>query len=448
MNDLLGKLCHFLDRYPANRYLVGYSGGLDSHVLLHLCARFRGKRGGEFMAVHVNHGLHSDAGRWQEHCQSICEDLGIPFESIAVDARSRSGESPEEAARNARYQAFSGLLKAGEALLLAHHQDDQAETVLLQLMRGTGLGGLSGIGRETRLGAGKVLRPLLDVPRRDLFDYAQKNRLTWIDDPSNLETDFDRNYLRHHIFPLLKQRWPACSRMLARAASHCADADRLMAQWGGPMLQDMLDEQGGLDLSVFCEHSRQAQRWLLRMWLKGQGWRAPSAVFVDRILNEVIPARRDGNPQVACDEVEIRRYRHKLYALPRLPVPDPGWCISWNGDDPLNLPDGSLLEANRTMGRGIDPAKWHRARITVRYRQGGERCWLPDRRGHRSLKKLFQERGVPPWLRERIPLILLDEELVAVGDLWLCDAVSASSTAEAVQLSWTSRTTSFNHVMD
>ncbi len=439
MIDLFERLRSFLDRHSSSRYWIGYSGGLDSHVLLHLCARLKAESGLVFTALHVNHGLHSEADKWQAHCRRVCVLLKIPFESTRVDARPRPGESPEEAARNARYKAFCGLLQANEALLLAHHQDDQAETVLLQLLRGSGLAGLSGMGREAALGDGRLLRPLLDIPRETLLDYAHAHRLAWIEDPSNQTMDFDRNYLRHQVFPLLKRRWPACTRTLSRAAVHCAEADDLLDQWGKPILQSLIDEKGSLDLTVLDGHSRQAQRRLLRAWLKEQNRRPPAAVFVERILNEIIPARGDANPRVAWGDVEVRRYRRKLYALPRLQAADPAWHVVWSGKDPLHCPDGTKLEVIETQGKGIDSEKWLSARITVRYRRGGERCRLPGRQGRHSLKKLFQEQGVPPWERERMPLVYLDDELAAVGDLWVCAGFCVHPGSKGLILRWSKR---------
>ncbi len=436
MNDLPGRLRRFLDSYPASRYWIGYSGGVDSHVLLHLCARLKSERGGVFAALHIDHGLHPDSAKWRDHCRAVCERLDLPFLSIPVDARPEKGESPEEAARTARYRAFESVLQADEAVLLAHHQDDQAETVMLQLMRGAGPAGLSGMGVEAVLGAGKLLRPFLEIPRQLLLEYARAHRLTWIEDPGNQTADFDRNYLRHHVFPLLRRRWPAAARTVSRSATHCAESEALLAAWGGDLLRTLRDEEGRLDLQALSEHSLPAQRWLLRAWLRELGWRPPPAVVLERILTEVIPAREDANPRIAWAGVELRRYRRKLYALPRFRPVDPGWCVTWNGTAPLSLPDGRILEAVEAKGAGIDAGQWRRARITVRYREGGEQCFLPGRRGRRTLKKLFQERGMPPWERKRTPLVFLNGELAAVGDLWVCAGFCASMGDPGVQLRW------------
>ncbi len=436
MNDLLEGLRSSLGLHPARRFWIGYSGGLDSQVLLHLCARFRADNGGDFVAVHVNHGLHPEADKWQDHCRRSCEDLTIPFEAVSVDARPQPGESPEEASRNARYQAFSRCLNSDEALLLAHHQDDQAETVLLQLLRGAGVAGLAGMGQAAGLGRGKLLRPLLGVSRQALHEYALKHRLDWIDDPSNQILDFDRNYLRHHLFPLLKQRWPGCARTLSRSAGHFAETDRLLNEWGRPLLLTMTDEEGALDIAALGQQSRPSQRWLLRAWLKDQRQRAPAAVLLDRILDEVIWSRGDRNPRVAWGDAEVRRYRGRLFVLPQRPLPEPGWRMSWNGVAPLRLPDGSMLEAGKASGQGIDGEKWRTNEIEVRYRQGGERCRLAGRHGHRSLKKMFQERGIPPWVRERLPLVYMNGELAAVGDLWVCAPFCAASAGPGVKLRW------------
>jgi len=436
MSELLGRLSSFLARHRATRYWIGYSGGMDSHVLLHLCARYRDEQGGEFVALHINHGLQHEAASWQDHCHKISNGLEIPFQAIEVNAHPHSGESPEEAARNARYEAFSACLRKGDALLLAHHQHDQAETILLQLLRGAGLSGLAGMGPVSVLGEGRLLRPLLGIPRKALQHYALTRNLEWIDDPSNRFLDYDRNYLRHSILPLLEDRWPSYPETLCRSARHMAEADRLLREWGQPLLETLEDEAGRLDVSRLRQQSRESRRWLVRAWLKSQGFRPPSQAYLERIMDETLLAAADKNPLVAWGEAEVRRFRGKLVVSSPKPRVDSHWVSPWDGRIPLQLPDGSVLEAMTTGGPCLDPAKWSSSRIEVRYRQGGERCLLPGRHGRRRLKKLFQEYGVPPWGRDRIPLIYLDDELAAVGDLWVCDPYAAPAGQTGIGIRW------------
>lgn len=418
MNELRHRLHRFLSAHPARRYWIGYSGGLDSHVLLHLCAELRAETGPVFAALHVNHRLHPDADLWQAHCRRICDRLVMPFEAAVVDARPAAGESPEEAARRARYRAFTEVLQANEALLLAQHQDDQAETVLLQLLRGAGPAGLAGMPASAPLGAGRLLRPFLDVPHRTLQDHARAQGLNWIDDPSNADLRYDRNFLRHRVMPLLRQRWPACARTLARSARHCGETVALLEAEMNAALETLVAADGSLDFAALTTRPEPQQRGLLRAWLKRQGARPPGSVYLDRILSECWQAASDRIPRIRWRGGEVRRWRGRLYFLTASPPPDTDWQSPWDGCDALLLPDGSRLEAVPAP-RGIPLALWQERPITVRYRRGGE---ILRQHGHRRpLKKLLQEQGVPPWLRQRLPLVYLGEELVAVADLWCAE---------------------------
>lgn len=436
MRDLVASLGRFLHQHPSAFYWIGYSGGVDSHVLLHLCARLRTTLGPAFGAVHVNHGLHPDAGRWAEHCLRICAELDLPCQVIVVDGRPRPGDSLEEAARNARYRALAEWLEPNAAVLMAQHQDDQAETVLLQMLRGAGPAGLSGMAQAARLGRGRLLRPLLGVPRETLYDYARRFELVWIDDPYNFDETLDRNYLRHQVLPLLKARWPACARTIARSAQHCAEVQGLVEEVVVPHLDAVVDRTGSLDLRALAALDRPRQRWLLREWLKRQGFRSPQRVFLDRIIDEAAAAAPDRQPRIEWSEGMVCRYRGRLYALRPKQLPDPDWQAAWDGEAPLALPDNSVLEPGSAIGRGVAARLWRQGRIEVRYRRGGERCRLPGRCGHRSLKKLFQERGVPPWVRARLPLIYLGGELAAVADLWVCEPFAAKPDEVGVILHW------------
>jgi len=209
------------------RFYIAYSGGVDSHVLLHCCASMPQLKD-RLTAVYVHHGLQAEAESWAKHCGKTAEDLGVEFLMLRVNAKAAPGESPEEAARNARYAVLKSLIKADDALLLAQHREDQLETVLLQLFRGSGLRGLSGMPERMAFGAGVMLRPLLNTPKQTIGDYARARQLSWIEDPSNQSNDYDRNFLRNAVVPLLKQRWPAIDKTVARSAKHCADAQVLV----------------------------------------------------------------------------------------------------------------------------------------------------------------------------------------------------------------------------
>ncbi|HLF98556.1 MAG TPA: tRNA lysidine(34) synthetase TilS [Methylococcaceae bacterium] len=417
---------------PSSRCVVAYSGGLDSHVLLHLCTRLAGIT---LRAIHVHHGLQARADDWATHCAAVCRDLQVSLDIVHVDARPEKGQSPEEAARTVRYRVLREHICNGEILLAAHHADDQAETLLLQLLRGAGVHGLAGMPETGEFGRGLLLRPFLGVTRVALREYATAHKLSWVEDTSNVDESFDRNFLRRQVMPLLRQRWPAAPQVLARSAAHCAEAAEILDQRARELLPSVQGAtKNTLRIAPLIELPETNQRLLLRAWLRTNGFRMPPTNILERVLSEAIPARPDRTPRVEWGEGEIRRYRDHLHLLNPLPPVPPNWHTSWRGDAPLPLPDGRALHAEREKGAGIAPEFWRPEAIEVRYRQGGERCRLPGRAGTHELKKLLQEGGLPPWERERLPLVYINGELAAVGDLWVCGVFGGGMEGANVQL--------------
>jgi tRNA(Ile)-lysidine synthase len=398
------------------RLIVGYSGGLDSHVLLHLLATQRhlwSQR--TLMAVYVNHGLQPAATAWGEHCRHICQQLDVPFRILLVKAQAAPGESPEAAARQARYTALAAELESDAALLTAHHRDDQAETLLLQLLRGAGPHGLAAMPTVAPLGQGWLLRPLLDADRADLRAYAHDQQLHWIDDASNADPDFDRNYLRHRIMPLLRERWPATNRVLARSAHHCAEvANWLDAEADADLARAAAVQPDGLHLPALCALSEPRQRNLLRRWLRKLGLPVPDARQLHHILHDAVTAGRDRQPWIRWRGGEARRYRDTLYALPPLAPHDARQVFTWqavaNDYPPLELPGLGTLQLQNVIGAGLRGEALAGATLTVGFRQGGERFRPVGRAHSQELKKLLQDAGIPPWQRDRLPLLFLGSE--------------------------------------
>lgn len=428
-----------LERFPANGYRIAYSGGLDSQVLLHLCATLRDQGFcGAFSAVHVHHGLHPEADGWARHCADTCAALDIPFTLLYVDASKRPGQSPEEAARNARYAALEATVGEGDCLLTAQHRDDQAETLLLQIFRGAGLAGLSAMPEYADFGRGMLLRPLLYMSRDSILKYAGLRGIQWIDDPSNFETAFDRNFLRREIMPVLKRRWPGIAKALQRSAGHCAEAHEILERMAEKTLAAVTNTTNGtLNLNRFEALETPVQRLVLRIWIRRHELRMPPAEIIQHILDDVITARADADPRVCWADVEVRRYRHQLYLLRRLEPVERYFSAVWDGVTPLNLPrHNGRLESAATLGMGIARGLWRSNKITVRYRTGGECCKTTGHGGRRTLKNLFQERGIPTWVRERIPLVYVEGELAAVGDLWICEPFLGQGKGDDVSLAW------------
>ncbi len=413
---------------------VGYSGGRDSHVLLHA---LHGLTDGDpqrvLSAIHVHHGLQPEADAWAAHCEQACADLNVPLEVVRVAVPAVSKLGPEAAARQSRYQAFEAHLGDGEVLCLAHHREDQAETFLLQLLRGAGPEGLSAMPARAVLGKGLLVRPLLDVEPAAIRDYTDAFRLCWIDDPSNDDRRFNRNYLRHEVIPILLARWPAAIRTIARAAANQAAVARAAHFVGGEALRGTAET---LACEAIARLDPDAARLALRAWLKRRGFSRPSKTLLNRILHEVVAARPDAEPLVAWSGAEVRRYRDALYVMAPLLRPDAEAVHSWDlGGVPLDTVQGTL-SAQPCVGKGLSAALCGDRRLEVRFRRGGEHCRPAGEAHSSSLKACFQRRGVPPWERNRLPLIFLDAELAGVADRWLCEGFEAREGEPGWAMHW------------
>lgn len=433
----LSRFSAILQELPAAPvYWVAYSGGCDSHVLLHSLASLRDRLTGELRAVHVNHGLSSDAPRWADHCRLICKKHGVPLRVQETDARPRSGESPEAAARRVRYQAFADLMSAHDCLLTAHHQDDQAETLLLQLLRGSGPHGLAGMPRQSDFAGGYHARPLLGFSRPALAAYAREAELEWVEDESNFDTGIRRNFLRHQLFPLLDPLWPAAGATLARSAAHCAEAAALLDALAAEDLEALRGpECHRLNIAALQRLDGARRRNVLRYWFHDLGLRLPRTAHLQRLEQDLLDAGVDRLPLLRWEGVELRRYRDWLYVLrPSQPF-DRTQVLSWDLQ-PLALPGGNgMLTTHAVSGRGLADRLCRNGSLTVRFRQGGERCLMAGGY-HHSLKKLLQEQGIPPWERECLPLIYINGEFAAVPGIWISGAYQARAGEAGWFIAW------------
>ena len=412
---------------------VAYSGGCDSHALLHSLAELRSEIPAEIKAIHINHGLSPLANAWEDHCRKICSALSIPYLAISVNAKAKD-TSPEEAARHARYAEWKALLNKGEVILLAHHQDDQAETVLIQLLRGSGVKGLAAMPEKQNFSLGLLCRPLLGFSREEIVSYAIENNLNWIDDPSNFDTDFDRNFLRHDIVPLLETRWPSVKKILSRTASHQADANQLLTELA---FQDWhhVHTDNQIKITELLKLSHQRQRNVLRYWIGDIcELLLPSTVQLQRVLDEVLTASEDANPEVIWRGGEVRRYQGMLYAQEKLLEPKNNTELIWPDIlMPLKLDSmGLKLTATSSQGKGLSQEKLNNSRISIKFRQGGESCRPTGRGQTHQLKKLFQEWQIPPWQRASIPLIFVNGELAEVVGYCSCEPFASTKD----EVSW------------
>jgi len=424
-----------LDQHKQPRHVyIAYSGGVDSHVLLHLCASIKPLKD-KITAVYVHHGLQAEAESWDKHCEKTAEELGVNFLVLRVNAVAMSGESPEEAARNARYTALKSLMGCDDMLLLAQHREDQLETVLLQLFRGSGLRGLSGMPETMVFGQGVMLRPLLNVAKQAINTYAQAHQLSWVEDPSNQRNDYDRNFLRNAVVPLLKQRWPAIDKTVARSAKHCADAEVLVSEVADELFGAVFNEADKtLCISQLIGHHSHQQQLVIRHWFQSFGLKMPAQAFVGRILSQVVAAGENSNPVLSGQGYDVRRYRDKLYCLQQV-MQEPPQDVVWPvGQGSIKVGNGLVLSCVPSSA-GILCEQWQNARVEVRFRRGGEKICLPGRSGHHSLKNLFQEADIPSWERQGAPLIYLNGVLAAVGDKWIGAMIYSKKTQACISLS-------------
>ena len=433
------SILDFLLRFPpARRYRVALSGGLDSTVLLRALAAERGSLPGELTAVHVHHGLHPDADEWQARCEKACQDLGVPLESRRVIVAPGKGESLEATAREQRYGVFRGLMQPGDALLLAHHADDQAETFLLQALRGAGVRGLAAMPESAIFEGGLLLRPLLPFTRADLEAWARDHGFQWSEDPSNADRDFDRNYLRHEVMPALQRRWPAVAHTLSRAARHSAEAEAVVQALAA---EDWQRYGAGETLPVRAleELPEPRARQLLRHWVHLRGLSLPPAHKLGEILLQA-KAAEDRNPCVDWEGSEVRRYGDQLFALAPLPAPPAEFRLRPGAFEDMGEGLGALGLVPAT-GEGIRAALCGPAGLRVAFRSGGETCQPSGKAHGRPLKKWLQEMHVFPWLRDRLPLVYsIDEgggsELLAVAGLFACEPYAARPGEPGLRIEW------------
>jgi tRNA(Ile)-lysidine synthase len=400
---------------PGRHLTLALSGGADSVALLDILAQLRSNLPFSLSAIHVNHQISPNAVDWAEFCAQMCAGYKIPFQVVKVDLKRRPGESLEALARDARYRVFAE--QPADFVVLAQHLDDQAETLLLQLLRGAGAKGLSAMAelrvQDSGLRTG-FLRPLLDVPRRLILDYVAMRGLRWVEDESNADIAYDRNYLRHRVMPLLEQRFPGYRETFSRASRHLAESAQLSDDLAR-MDCAIAVVNGNLQVDVLRSLSGARARNLLRCWLAESGMPMSSAGRLENLLQQLCSARDDAQVRIPMGSAVIRRYRGEVHIEEKIPVPLMESPLIWSLQDGLDLPgSGGRLVFERTTGQGLSLARLTASPVSIRLRQGGERLRLDCRRPSRSLKNLLQEAGMPPWQRQRLPLLFSGERLAFV----------------------------------
>jgi tRNA(Ile)-lysidine synthase len=399
---------------PGAHLALGLSGGMDSVALLCILARLASSLRFSLRVVHVNHGISPNAGGWAGFCEQLCARLGVPLEVASVDIGPYRNLGLEGAARKARYEAFSRV--DADFVILAQHRDDQAETLLLRLLRGAGLRGLAAMPPVRSLAGSraKLLRPLLDVPRAEIEAYARLHGLEWIEDESNGDTVRKRNFLRHKVLPALEEQFPAARAAIARAAANLGEARELLDAMGQSDLEGCA-EGDAVDVPALLRIGEARAKNVLRHWCDREGIEALSAARLTELVRQLKESRSDAQASLAAGRFRFLRYRDRLYLRPHAPAVPRDMREVWNGENALPLLAlGGVLKFKPEEGRGLSVARLRIEPVTVRVRQGGERLRSDLRRPRRTLKNLLQERGVPPWQRDRLPLVFCGENLVAV----------------------------------
>jgi tRNA(Ile)-lysidine synthase len=398
--------------YQERSIMVAFSGGIDSTVLLHALVQLRSDYALQLSAIYIHHGISQHADQWAQHCQQVCQQWHVPLHicKVQIDLSSNI----EAQARTARYHAISQQLHPNQVLMTAQHLNDQSETFLLALKRGSGPTGLSAMPAISPFASSYLIRPLLGISRRAIEIYAGIHQLPWIEDESNQDTRYDRNFLRLKVLPEINQRWPQFNQMVARSAELCAEETQLIAELIQEQLQHCLTPEKQLYLQPLLAMSDIKRNAILRAWFKLHHVDMPSRQQLTLLWQTVALARDDANPIFTLQQKMIRRYQRTLYLLPNSPsLRDT--ILPWNMSSPLILPDDlGQLTLSPSIPAGLRAPRANE-QVTIRFQAQG-RFTIVNRLGSRTIKKLWQELGVPPWMRNRIPLLYYNETLIsAVG---------------------------------
>lgn len=413
--------------YGFSQVLVAFSGGLDSTVLLHAVAGLRRQQNIAVRAIHIHHGLSRYADQWAEHCRSVCQSLDIPLTVERVKLNTQ-GLGTEASARQARYAVFADMLKPEEALLTAHHQDDQCETLLLALKRGSGPAGLAAMPAVLPFSGSAIVRPLLAFTRQQLTDYAEYHQLQWVDDDSNSDPAYDRNFLRLNILPLLEQRWPHFPVAVARSAELCGEQEALLDELLQDELGQLITSRNSLPIPPLTEMTPLKRAAILRRWLAHCGAAMPSRNQLAQLWQDVACSREDANPCLVAGNGEIRRYASQLWWV----RPVRGLRnnqLEWaDRNQPLTLPGhlGQLVSASSGVRIRKPAINEH---LSVRFAVTG-RLHIVGRDRGRELKKIWQECQIPPWQRGNIPILFYNDEPVCAPGVFVCKQAQPTELSE------------------
>ncbi|MAS81299.1 MAG: tRNA lysidine(34) synthetase TilS [Legionellales bacterium] len=402
-----------LNTFPQTKKIwIACSGGMDSSVLLHLVFSHREKIGKSFGVIYVDHGIQRQSDEWGDFCRSQCDYYGLSFTQININEKVPKCSSVEAWARKKRYELIAQVMNKGDLLFTAHHQDDQVETFFLQALRGAGPRGLSSMPIYKDIANATHVRPLLNYCRSELKLYAEENRLSWQVDPSNMDTKFDRNYLRHSVIPVFEKRWSSYRKTILRSLEHQQECASLMREIG---LEDFknVSHKKQLSLNLLRNFSVTRQKNIIFIWLQKLELESPNSKHINQIISDLINSKSDNENCVNWKNIEVRKYKKLLYAFRRKHKNIDSINLKWEIPSPLKIMNETLI-VKTEIGCGLSKKNIENKNISVQYRVGGEKLRLNNFSKSKTVKQLFQERGVLPWERDRFPMIYVNGMLVAI----------------------------------
>ena len=441
LGDLKLTLGNFIEKekIAGRSVLVGLSGGSDSVALLTIFKEFQDDYGIDLSAIHVDHNLSKKSHSWAEFCQNYCCQIGVPLTLVSVEIDKKSGLGVEGAARDARYDVFSK--QPVSFVALGHHLDDQVETFIMQLMRGSGAKGLSSMPSIRNPWGGdrpSLIRPWLNIRKRTIEDFLRVNSISWVEDESNYDQTFDRNFIRHSLLPLINKRFPASFKTISRSAKNLADTEVLTQEVAVSDEFFVSKDSKGLSIKLLSKLSFERRINLLRYLFIKYGGQYPSRALLLETLDQIYSAAQDAEVCIRYGNISLRRYGMKLF-LEKLDVPMPGNLkLIWHGQEIITLPnDMGILRFTRKKAMGMSIHKLRGRLVSIQFRKGGEKMYVGKGNYRKSLKHLFQEARVPPWERNHTPLIYCGDELVWIPEIALSSHFAAGALEPGVNVVWT-----------
>lgn len=427
----------FFNSFTDSKHIViAFSGGIDSSVMLNIMCKKRDKLKQSIEAIYIDHGLNDKSAEWGVFCSKECEKHQIAFKTIKIKEDCPKNSSIEAWARNIRYSLFVESMKKNDILLTAHHQDDQVETFFLQLLRGAGPQGLASMPIVKKIEHIFHIRPFLYFQRKEIIEYAHNHNISWLEDETNYDVKYQRNFIRHNVLPEISKVWPSYQQNILRTIKHQVEYKKILDEIAMIDIETVSTNNfNNLDVNLIKKLSVERQKNLIFFWLKKINLESPTSKHMDQIINTLINSDQEKSPCVNWNNTELRRYKTLLYASGLTNAYDSNFEINWDTASPLSI-EGETLIAKETEGKGISKKSIKDAKIIIRYRHGGEKIYSNSLKQSKSIKQLFQEHNVLPWLRNKVPLIYINEKLAVVPGFCVDRNYLANKNETSLDIQW------------